>query len=893
MNALKLIALVLLIGLAVAGAAWILLHDEPASSPGSSEVPAEDVGSEDQSRSAPSLGELDEGEVSEDALTAVLRGSEKVSGTVFGPDGEPVPGATVVIGKAPDREALARVENGESEHQAFMEQLLRRALDQRSSRKVTTDSKGRFVLPDSARGSFELDAYNETLVLPRGVPIEIPSEETIELRLIRGQELVGRAMDQAGRPVAGVDLVLKAELRSVLDVQDERRTTTDTNGDYVFTGIRDGTQQRIEIDDTRYYLEDGQLDRVEMSGDERLDLRLSAYSVLAGTVVGPSGLPVPEAKVALRGGEESQCDEGGRFRFSVRGREEPFELLGATEDLDWIGQESIVLAVGEVKDEITLRLERSARIVGRVTGASAEALVGAEVTVVSVEPKQNAAMMRALSSLGYVGSSEPTGFVEAEMREQLRVDEMRAVVQQRRSEAMMKFMKQALTSSRQRGELELQQKELELQGLQERSAALRIALDRALAAQRQEEVKLENVLFAERRTVETDENGEYQVLGLKPGHFSTRADHGGYLESDKVEGRLTSLGESLTRDFALVQGAHYWGQVVQSDGEPAPKARIWLLVGEKSQFDQEADEEGLFDFTELPEAEYRVLARSSTGGVAELAAQRFVPGGEYGQARIELQEGARIAGTVTASTAGPLAGARVVLTSRGGPIEESVETDERGGFAIEGLPGGEYRLSFENYDDERLGVRFLGRRDELTLSYGEKRWIDAELAPGATLSGTVTYRSAPITERTLVYAKFQGDNRATILQAGESSFSIDDLPGGPIELFSKTFDGRLLALHDIEMRPGENRTDVNIELRDALSIQGRVLDGNGRPMPGTIVLGVLVNGEGRRKATTDAQGTYTLTSLYAGKYRVEVDGHPESARTIELSGNGKLDLEVR
>lgn len=84
------------------------------------------------------------------------------------------------------------------------------------------------------------------------------------------------------------------------------------------------------------------------------------------------------------------------------------------------------------------------------------------------------------------------------------------------------------------------------------------------------------------------------------------------------------------------------------------------------------------------------------------------------------------------------------------------------------------------------------------------------------------------------------------------------------------------VLGNVQLRPGERRENVilTFDLGEGLSIRGRVLDQDGKPVAGAEAMTSLPKGEGVMEmvtSATDAQGNYELAGLPQGEYQVGVN----------------------
>ncbi|MCZ7678438.1 MAG: carboxypeptidase regulatory-like domain-containing protein [Sandaracinaceae bacterium] len=151
-------------------------------------------------------------------LRLVLERVGLVAGRVVGPDGGPVPEATVVIAGSGIWPA----------------------------RHVAADEDGRFRIADVPPGVYEVRAHHGSLVAEprRGLSVEASSPVHLTFALAEGAILRGIVRDSStGRPVAGAEVTASAE---ALDVA-PAAATTDEGGRFTIRGLASGAVLRVSV----------------------------------------------------------------------------------------------------------------------------------------------------------------------------------------------------------------------------------------------------------------------------------------------------------------------------------------------------------------------------------------------------------------------------------------------------------------------------------------------------------------------------------------------------------------------------------------------------------------------------------------------------------------------
>jgi hypothetical protein len=190
----------------------------------------------------------------------------------------------------------------------------------------------------------------------------------------------------------------------------------------------------------------------------------------------------------------------------------------------------------------------------------------------------------------------------------------------------------------------------------------------------------------------TDEEGRYELNGLKGGLANIKVIARGYVDSTKnnisiVEGRPT---EGI--DFRLERGNVISGVVVNHLNEPVPSATV-TVSGKGSYETTRTDKSGEFSISGFTEDTVNMSVRAS-GYI--LLIKRQVPA-NTGNMRLELSKGGSVEGRVLADV--PLKEFNVILhdtpTEAGRKprlVKQKISRDPNGLFVIEDIPAGTYSV---------------------------------------------------------------------------------------------------------------------------------------------------------------------------------------------------------
>jgi Bacterial Ig-like domain (group 3) len=270
----------------------------------------------------------------------------------------------------------------------------------------------------------------------------------------------------------------------------------------------------------------------------------------------------------------------------------------------------------------------------------------------------------------------------------------------------------------------------------------------------------------------------------------------------------------------------------------------------------------------------------------------------------ELPEGGQIIGTVTnAETQAPVAEVEVC----GGPAACAL-TNAQGEYAISGLPGGEYQVSFGFGYGGNLGEKYVAPEyykndvfptfeDEPTKvrvpTGGVAAGVDQEMQEFSRMSGRVinsTTKTPVAGIRVEAYTGYTGQSSVTnsngeytITHLADSSqeyyvsFTVPINSG--INYFSQYYGGPSATEweHPVKLPLGKEASGIDAELEEGGKISGRVISAaTKRPIASINVCSHLMVGGEYQCAWTNSNGEYAIELLETGEYRVEFNSADES-----------------
>lgn len=358
--------------------------------------------------------------------------------------------------------------------------------------------------------------------------------------------------------------------------------------------------------------------------------------------------------------------------------------------------------------------------------------------------------------------------------------------------------------------------------------------------------------------------GDYFLSAHTPGHGPAR------LEATRP------LGEAETAvELSLPRGVSLEGRTVAEGrgGEPVPLAEVTLRpypglaraglepmgLPEESQ-EVTSDARGRFTFSGLAPGRYALTAEAPGFSRRTL---RLLQVPQSGELVVGLWGAGTLEGFVVDARGQPAAGAEV--TAAGGPIPVRVTTSDSGAFALE-VGAGTWVVSARRAEAVGRVPGVLSVAASETL-----RGLTVTLGGASGLEGTVsTTDGAPVRGAVLVALPSGGTGElGRTVSVGEGVWRMD-VPPGEYDVAVRAPGMTGLLREAVVAAPGRY-TPLDVRLEPATAVvEGRVVDGEGRPVEGAQVRAGRQSGEGvTRTALTDAGGAYRLEGLEAGLTSVQ------------------------
>ncbi|MEA3403439.1 MAG: carboxypeptidase regulatory-like domain-containing protein [Armatimonadota bacterium] len=375
----------------------------------------------------------------------------------------------------------------------------------------------------------------------------------------------------------------------------------------------------------------------------------------------------------------------------------------------------------------------------------------------------------------------------------------------------------------------------------------------------------------ERSVAATDEQGTFALDQMKAGVHTVYVDAPEGWTAAPIEHVAANAGEPVELpDIELIRGGVVSGLVSDGEtGEPVTKVTITAYASEDDFpfagfWTAHADAEGHYELR-LPPGRYWLHADGRGAGYQYRGEEPWlhevqVAEGESAELNIPLTPMARLTGTVVDAEGAPVEGA-LIMASEG--VSGDVRTDAEGRFRLSGE--GEDVTALLAISEERglVGravVRESSDQPRITLEPGA--WatltmVDPARQPieGQHVSCSYTVWDAERTYGRTVYAPRQHTD-------DDGRVRLGPLPGG-VELELWCYDAQPFIVENdwseaITLQPGEERDVGRVVVdRSGATIAGRVLDIDGEPVEGALVID-MVSGQETR---SNEHGRFALTGL--------------------------------
>jgi hypothetical protein len=383
--------------------------------------------------------------------------------------------------------------------------------------------------------------------------------------------------------------------------------------------------------------------------------------------------------------------------------------------------------------------------------------------------------------------------------------------------------------------------------------------------------------------VRTDAKGHFTAAAAASPIFSIEAVSPGAPASHSIRfggGRRRAGGSSTIR---LDRGRRITGIVRRADGSPAAGALIAA-----SGHAVESGEDGTFALEGVSPTAVTIVSSSGDLRAATLVKR------DASRVELRLSPAAHLSGSVIdAITRKPIPRAQIQLSGKG---ERRWRTDRRGRFELTGLAPGAAEISAG-----KLGYALAAFRS-VDVGSGAGGRVEIALVPLATVEGKVIDEKKLPVAGARIAEPAPGSTSARSAKDGTFAILVDGRNAVRLEATAAGFAPGLTE--GIRVRPGERRKGIVVTLPRGVSVSGRVVDENRKPIAGAKVelAPDLVSGSRRGfrrsrgnrtdedSVLTNAAGKFVFEHLVADTYRVTAShaGHSDKvAAGVKVPGDGK------
>jgi hypothetical protein len=411
----------------------------------------------------------------------------------------------------------------------------------------------------------------------------------------------------------------------------------------------------------------------------------------------------------------------------------------------------------------------------------------------------------------------------------------------------------------------------------------------------------------------TDAQGNYRITGVAAGNYTVCLDGSyaisatapyGYTQSCQDTEVQVSAGQSVARNGTVKVGGAIGGSVAGTGGSPVPGVWVNVFDSTGAQINgTSTDETGHWQLPGFASGSYTVCydPTYTDGGYQRgcYDGQPFDPtmgtpvtiaAGQLTTVDGTLTLGAVITGTITDQVGAPLGDVAVTAASLGAGSYYYGRTDDNGQYTLAGIDAGSYAVCFaateasgpaaggyssECYDNQPT----VDTADPVTVAGTGAVTVNAELAPGAAITGAVTdpaglgVEAVNVTATSVstgqnVYVSTRSDGSYTVpgLAAGDYTICFDPSYSWPRP--STGYVQQCWQDREIPQRGSPVHVDaaavtsgIDARLRVGGEITGTVTDASGSPLAYSFIDVYGSDGtyyEAYIDVMTNSSGNYTI-----------------------------------
>lgn len=393
----------------------------------------------------------------------------------------------------------------------------------------------------------------------------------------------------------------------------------------------------------------------------------------------------------------------------------------------------------------------------------------------------------------------------------------------------------------------------------------------------------------ERLVTVTDADGSYRFDGLPAGSTDLLFEHPSYATVERTQDTPSPGETARAETVTMLPPGAVRGRVLRS-GSPMPGVIVFAARGRNNSAVAVTGPDGRYELGSLVPGQYRVMARYSTLPVAvskELAIVQS--GGSAESIDLEFPSGRQIRGAVFDPEGIAIENAMIVLSGRTGAF---ASTDSSGTFAME-VPAGDAELQVFS-PDFQINVREVVGESAQTISV--RMPLVSRGSVSARVLGLPSRRPVPIGVvriRAIDPESSTWDENTRRQRSPRPQWVA--MPSGRLQLDTFPTGRAELVLHCPGFGPFVKEVDVDrrvrldlgtILLEPGATVRGVVTGDDGAPVPGAIVhVGEEEDlfGDGARlQFLTDPAGRFEIGGITPDATQLVVFSEGCSMRTVAL-----------